>query len=368
MDIADARYSDGRSAAAHAARLHLTDNDLIVVAHDGGVLATWPIRDLRLIDEPAPGAPARLAPGPDRPERLSVTSTELITELARRNRDLRRSAYGHGHEWKLVLWWGVGAIASLVVLFTVILPLFAQQLALLVPASLERRMGAWMSELVIAHMGPRTRASALCDTPKGTAALDRLVGQFASAMPPRLELTVRVVNTRMINALALPGGQILIFRGLIDKAASPNAIAGVLAHEIAHVDLRHTTEVAIQQTTTGVIVGMLVGDVAGFSALGSLAQTLIGSSYTREAETAADARAVAMMRAAGLGTNPFAIFMEQMQSEQGGPLNVFAYLASHPPSPERASRIRAGGGEGNSALTPGEWAALKTICGAPAPD
>jgi predicted Zn-dependent protease len=179
---------------------------------------------------------------------------------------------------------------------------------------------------------------------------------------------VRVVNTKMVNALALPGGQILIFRGLIDKAASPNAVAGVLAHEIGHVDLRHSTEVAIQQTTTGVIVGMLVGDVAGFSALGSLASTLIGSRYTREAETAADIRAIAMMRGAGLNTNPFAVFMDQLASPDGGPLNALSYLASHPPSPERAARIRAGGEFGDFALTGGEWAALKSICGAPATD
>ncbi len=56
--------------------------------------------------------------------------------------------------------------------------------------------------------------------------------------------------------------------------------------------------------------------------------------------------------------------MGRMSSVEG----VLAYLASHPPSPERAARIREAGDIGDSALTDGEWAALKKICGAPAPD
>jgi Zn-dependent protease with chaperone function len=364
----EGRYSDGKRAVSTLVRVRLDHDHLTLTHSDGAIVAIWPLVDVRLIDDLARHAPARLAPGPERDERLSVTSSDLVAELKRRNRKVYRDVYGKSREWKLVLWWGGGAIASLVALFTIILPLFAHQLARLVPESLERRMGAWMADLVIAQFGPKEKAKALCDAPQGVAALDRLAQRLAQAMPPRTELTVRVVNSKIVNALALPGGQVLFFRGLIDKAASPNAVAGVLAHEIAHVDLRHATEVTIQKTTTGVLVGMLMGDVVGFSVLGSLAQELIGSRYTREAETAADARAVAMMRAAGLATHPFAIFMEQMQSGEGGPLNMLAYLASHPPSPERAARIRAGGAEGAVALTQAEWTALKTICPTSAPD
>jgi Zn-dependent protease with chaperone function len=365
----DGRYSDGRTAATINVRIRLDNDHLTLLrADDGTMVASWPLAPIRLIDDVARNAPARLAPGPDRDERLSLTSAELIAELARRNRDLRRGAYGQGREWRPVLFWSVGAVASLVALF-LMLPFFSHQLAFVVPVAMEQRAGRWMSELIIAQMGgeaAKRTGIALCEAPDGRAALDRLVQRLTAATPSRLDLTVRVVNTKMVNALALPGGQILIFRGLIDKAASPNAVAGVLAHEIGHVDLRHSTEVAIQQTTTGVVVGMLVGDVAGFSALGSLATTLIGSRYTRDAESAADAHAVAMMRAAGFAANPFAVFMEQMESPSGGPLDALSYLASHPPSPERAARIRAGGTDGKDALSPAEWAALKAICG-PAP-
>ncbi len=269
----DGRYSDGKSAASVAVRVRLDSDQLTLTQPDGVIVTTWPLAEIRLIDDVAPNAPARLAPGPDRDERLSVTSAELVAALKRRNRDLRRSAYGQSREWKLVLWWSLGAVASLVALFLVVLPLFAHQLALLVPASIERKMGAWMSEVIIAQMGPKKDAAAICAAPAGVEALDRMVERFARAMPPRVDLTVRVVNTKMVNALALPGGQILIFRGLVDKAQSPNAVAGVLAHEIGHIDLRHATEVTIQQTATSVVIGMLVGDVVGFSALGSLAQT-----------------------------------------------------------------------------------------------
>jgi Zn-dependent protease with chaperone function len=364
----DGRYSDGKSAAVTNVRVRLDNDHLTLSRADGTIVAIWPLAGIRLIDDVAPNAPARLAPGPERDERLSLTSAALIAELAQRNRHLRRGAYGHGREWKLVLFWTAGAVMSLVALF-LMLPFFSHQLAFVVPVAMEQRAGRWMSELVIAQMGgdaAKKTGVALCEAPDGVAALDALVHRLTATTPSRLDLTVRVVNTKMVNALALPGGQILIFRGLIDKAASPNAVAGVLAHEIGHVDLRHSTEVAIQQTTIGVVVGMLVGDVAGFSVLGSLANTLIGARYTREAETAADARAVAMMRAAGLAAEPFATFMEQMEGPGGGPLDALSYLASHPPSPARAARIRAGGDVGGPALSPAEWTALKSICGATA--
>src|SRR5207248_840587 len=90
----------------------------------------------------------------------------------------------------------------------------------------------------------------------------------AKARPQPYTFRVAVVNSSIVNAVAAPGGHVILFRGLLERTDSAEELAGVLAHEVEHVLHRHVTRAIFQQASTGVLMAALVGDVSGVVAYG----------------------------------------------------------------------------------------------------
>src|SRR5690606_36535147 len=115
-------------------------------------------------------------------------------------------------------------------------PALAAHLAGSVPRSWEERLGERDAAELTAGAGP-------CRDP----ALDRAIGAMTAALARAAgaapgTFRLHVVDDSLVNAFALPGGSIILFRGLIERAESPDELAGVLAHEMQHVLLRHSTQ------------------------------------------------------------------------------------------------------------------------------
>ena len=107
----------------------------------------------------------------------------------------------------------------------------------------------------------------------------------ALALPIRLKV-LRKADT---NAIALPGGHIYVFEGLINRAENADELAGVIAHEIGHVANRDGTRAVLQGAGLSFLFGMVLGDFVGGGAVVLAARTLLQSSYSREVERRADA-------------------------------------------------------------------------------
>ena len=101
-----------------------------------------------------------------------------------------------------------------------------------------------------------------------------------------------MVRRSDFNAFALPGGHIYVFQGLIDRAQSPDELAGVLAHEIGHVAHRDGTRTVLQTAGLSFLFGMMLGDFFGGGAVVIAAKTVLRSSYSRRVEAAADTYSV----------------------------------------------------------------------------
>jgi hypothetical protein len=145
-----------------------------------------------------------------------------------------------------------------------------------------------------------------------------------------------VVNQREINAFALPGGPMFLNRGMIEAAASEGEVAGVMAHEIAHVALRHgTAQASKAQTpailgTIGQIVGgVLGGTVGGVIGLGSqIGATAWITKYSREYERQADLLGAQIMARVGYNPREMASMFRTIEEQGGGGGPEF--LSSHP--------------------------------------
>ncbi len=157
-----------------------------------------------------------------------------------------------------------------------------------------------------------------------------------------------------------------MFQGLIDKADTPDELAGVIAHEIGHVAHRDGTRSVLEGAGLSFLFGMLLGDFIGGGAVVYAAKTILQTSYSREVEAAADAFGVAAMIKMGGDARALGTILQRIAgTTHPGP----KLLLDHPDTKDRVIAINAqaeGTKPTRALLEPSEWAALKRICSAPA--
>ena len=173
----------------------------------------------------------------------------------------------------------------------------------------------------------------------------RLVRQ---ASGPEYPYSFSVADYREINAFALPGGPIWIHRGVLHAATNESQVAGVLAHEVAHVAQRH----AAGQLTKGMMANLglgLLGAVLGNGGGASAAQAAAGLltngiflKFSRDDEREADRVGLRLMRRAGWDGRGMVELFEILQREaRRNPGSVEVFFSSHPPPQDRISRLQA---------------------------
>src|SRR2546422_8374327 len=201
--------------------------------------------------------------------------------------------------------------------------------------------------------------------PAVQAPLDAAVRPLVAVAARRdLPWTFRVVNTTDVNAFAIPGGHIYVTRGLIEHATSYNQLAGVLGHEIGHVDLRHTARQIEKQRAASLGVGLgyiVLGRAPGAAesqALNVVAAAVFAR-FSREDERAADHAGVRYTTAAGIDPHrPAGLFpiLHQVQGKDPGAIQQF--FASHPMTADRITDV-----ERTIAADPAARAAAQTEIG-----
>ncbi|HWS88732.1 MAG TPA: M48 family metallopeptidase [Pyrinomonadaceae bacterium] len=194
------------------------------------------------------------------------------------------------------------------------------------------------------------------------------VGQnLVAAIPPEYQhsefrYTFDVVNARDINAFALPGGPMFVNRGMIEAARNEGEMAGVMAHEISHVALRHATAQQTKLTSAkSTIIGL--GAILGGAILGGQTGAAVGQTiaqgyfmkYSREYETQSDILGSQIMARAGYDPRDLANMFRTIAQQSGGRGGP-EWLSSHPNPGNREQRIlqeaamlRVEGGRGDTA-------------------
>jgi predicted Zn-dependent protease len=180
------------------------------------------------------------------------------------------------------------------------------------------------------------------------------VGARVAAHSPRQDVRYRfhVADLEVPNAFALPGGPIFVTRGLLALLRTEDELAGVLAHEIAHVAARHTVRQVTAATPLGVVFGLpaaIVGSVSrplgDLVALpGALVSGLAMSAYGRDQEYEADRVGAELTQAAGLAPLGLARLLERLAREEAlhrTEPSRLSFFSSHPRTPDRLERVRA---------------------------
>jgi predicted Zn-dependent protease len=186
------------------------------------------------------------------------------------------------------------------------------------------------------------RSAKMVDDPVVTEYVNRVGQNLVRNSDARVPFTIKVIDSDEVNAFALPGGFFYVNSGLILRAQEESELAGVMAHEIAHVAARHGTK----QATKGDIIQLasipamifIPYSWAGYAAYQGM-NFLIPMTFlkfSRDAEREADFLGLQYMYKAGYDPNSYVTFFERIQAdEKRRPGTIGKAFSTHPPTPER---------------------------------
>jgi beta-barrel assembly-enhancing protease len=346
------RFSDGKTASILPSSVRLTAQGVEIVPSAQAPLV-WRYGELATALPVGRGMADVLLSCPALPgATLFVTDRAFVAALVARAPQLTAGSQRWRYARPMLA--ACAAIALLVAAlwFADVSP--ARGLAGLLPTELRQSIG----RQVVQSLG---NGRVACQTPDGSEALRRLTERLSAAAGRRF--SVSVLDWDVVNAFAAPGEQIVIARGLIAQAKSPDEVAGVLAHEMGHGIELHPETGIIRAVGLSAAVELMFGGSSGTMAGIGLVLTQLG--YSRVAEREADARALDVLEKAQVSPLGFAAFFKRLDKDQGGsPLGQISIFRSHPLLGERA-RLAASrpAYPTTPALSDDDWRALRGICG-----
>ena len=360
----DAVFFDGATSARHDVTLELNDYAVVIFNRAGGLIDQWPYPRLKHLSAPAHIFRVGLRQS-DNLARLEIADQDMAHAIDLACPDIDRTGASARKARRRAIALSFLAAVSLFAVAIYGVPAIADRLAPLVPQGIERRLGSAADTQVRAMLdkGPRDRPFECGSAPveqAGRAAFERLMNRLQTAAGLRIPLHAAVVRREEANAIALPGGHVYVFKGLIDQANSADEVGGVIAHELGHVANRDGTRSILQATGLSLIFGMLLGDFVGGGAVIFAAKTILQTTYSREVEASADGYAVGLMRQVGGDARALGTILTRIAGTHPGP----KLFLDHPDTPSRVIHINslAGSDPTRPLLSPAEWAALKRIC------
>jgi predicted Zn-dependent protease len=347
------RFYDGLSARPSTVEVEWADDGLRFEADEARF---WPRDGLKVVREVDQ---ARLS-HPSEPDARLVLADADWTMLGGSFSVEKR---GRAREFRLVAGLAAAGLSVTAFVFWGV-PVFAGPLARATPIQMEKDMGRSFD----AQMGAMFRR---CEGEAGQGVLDELGTRLSMQSDTPFDVRVRAVQAPFVNAFALPGGSVLVTDDLIREAETPDELAAVVAHEVAHIEKRHVMQAVWRSLGVGLLLDAVVG---GGTGAGQQAVLLAGQAtdlrYGREAELEADARGQTLLVGAGLSSQGMAPFFARMhgEGEDKHLATAAEFVSTHPDSARRAQRARAYEKAGAPALTASEWAAVRASCGAGSKD
>jgi predicted Zn-dependent protease len=168
------------------------------------------------------------------------------------------------------------------------------------------------------------------------------VGEFVKRLDldDTYKIDVKVLESKDINAFALPGGKIFIYSGIIDKMSSYEELVALLGHEVTHVTNRHSLKSICRSAATSIFIASLFGDVTGVSSgILSQADEFRQLHYSRELETEADANGVNLMVQNKVSPQGMIDLLELLKNESVEMPQFMKYLSTHPDTDSRINNV-----------------------------
>lgn len=357
-------FFDGEHARDHAVEVWV-ENGAILFEGPGVNRQSWKLSGVHSIDPPAEGQPFRIT-HMDRPgARLVLKDQAFVANLLADAPHLRDGHYAPAH-LKQVALWTVAGIAALLAVGYIFLTTLPNLVAKALPQEWRDKVGQQIEKSVVGD-------ARQCDAKEGVAAFKKMIANLTPPGQTLPEVTVRVYDIDILNAFAVSGGRLIFTREIVEKAETPDEIAGVLAHEIGHVASLHPEEQLVRVVGLQVLLSAISGG-SGADLVTNTAGIAALLRYSRDAEREADAYARDVLTAASIDTTGLKTFFKKIMKldtlsdlgkEKSALDRIGNILSTHPDTNERIDAIKPlpAGVKAKSSLTEQDWQALKKICG-----
>lgn len=250
-------------------------------------------------------------------------------------------------ERRFKLWWAVLASIALAPILALALLLWrADDVLNWVIAQVPQELEAKLGDLVEAQTRAQMR---VIEIGPAVDALQRI----GERLTPGSQHHYRwlLVDKPEVNAFAAPGGVVVVYSGLLQATDRPEEAAGVIAHEVAHAELRHGLRGMVKSLGLRAVASVLLGDWGG-AVLQPAMASLLEMKFSRDAEMQADAEGLRRLVAARIDPSGMASFMDKLAAKDKDAAPP-EWLSTHPASKERADSLRIA-----AAAVPGPWSAL----------
>ena len=154
----------------------------------------------------------------------------------------------------------------------------------------------------------------------------------------RKKILLHLIEKDEINAFAMPGNHLVVYIGLIKAADNPEEVAGVLSHEIAHIELDHVMKKIVREIGLSTLISITSGNGSG-EAIKRITKSLSSLAFDRKLEKDADIKAVDYMVKANVNPNALADFLYKLSEDKGENTRYETWLSNHPDSRERSEYI-----------------------------
>ncbi len=289
------------------------DHDQLVVSWGDGVLR----RTVYLKDPALIVAFRRTAP------------QQLTAHLERAAEQVRRARHSHRLLWSSVL----GVLVGLFVFLWFGSDLIVEWAVDRIPVEWEQKLGETVYQDFL------SKETVLKDGP-AVSAVQEMTQRLTEKIPNSpYKFQVSVVQSPVVNAFALPGGYVVVFTGLMNKAESGEEVAGVLSHELNHVLQRHGMARMVKMLGLAAVVGIVLGDQQGVLGLAKqLGMELATLKFGRAQETEADLTGLRLLSDARIAPDGMIRFFERLSEKDDARVELFS---THPMSAARAERLKA---------------------------
>jgi hypothetical protein len=357
----DTYYFDGDMARPRASRLQINrDHSELTISASGLAPIIWRTADIRVVPDQAGRDRTVLRVTNNPVARLVLAEKSLLAMLPNKYRSAPPKGRGR------LMSWAFAAVVSVALIIGVLVPTMADQLAVFIPPEGERALGeTTLGQIREALDDTGLAPIPFCEDSDGREALSHMKGKLTASLDLEHDLSVHVLDHKMVNAFALPGGFVVLFRGLIDAANGPDEVAAVLAHEIGHVVSRDPTRHALRSAGSIGVLGLLFGDFAGGAVVLFLTERLIDAKYSQGAESEADRFAYGVLLNADASPAALGDMFQRLRDKYGDNDAIIMHFLSHPGLQERieAARAAAPQDQDYQPILDGEgWAALQGIC------
>ncbi len=353
-------YFDGLQTKEYSYTLDI-ESDILVLTdpQTNQKKVFWSVDEIKIVQEPTPTTPGKISSKSSPDARIIIASShdwkKFIDALPASSKHM---------EWVSMKWRAMPfyVILSIVCLFIIIkaTPELMQKAVIFVPQSVEKKIGDNYVEMI--------SEKGVCESEAGNKALGKIINTIKQY--PELsdvDLKVTVIDQDIKNAFAFPGRSIVIFKGLIETAKTPEELAFIIAHETGHISERHAMKGYLQSQGLSLLINIMVGNMSpAGNSLPEIAGTFGNLHNVRHYEDDADAFALSVSQHINMDHRDGAAFFERIAKKEKAYAFIPKWLSTHPETKQRIKKIKEFRSDETVEYTPilneEEWQSLQSIC------